>query len=80
MAAQPTPQPQTSSSGQQEQGGAQQAVQQFTELAKQVQQLAQQYPEFVESAAQILPLIQKGMVRIAGNAQRTPERQAPPVG
>lgn len=51
----------------------------FVSLAQQVQQLAQRYPEFTEVATQILPLIQKGMSRVAGNAQRQPERQAPPI-
>lgn len=74
--------PQMSTSGQQgSQGrqGPEQAIQQFTALAEQVQQLAKQYPEFVESATKILPEIQKGMTKIAGNPARTPERQAPPT-
>jgi hypothetical protein len=57
-----------------------QAIQEFTQLAQQIQQMAQKYPEFVESATQILPLIQKGMVRVSGNPDRVPEKQAPPGG
>jgi hypothetical protein len=52
----------------------------FRGLAETIQGLAKKYPEFVDAATQILPLIQKGMVRVAGNPERTPERQAPPVG
>jgi hypothetical protein len=66
-----------SSSGQND---AATAIQQFTEVAKVIQQLAQQYPEFVDAAAQILQLLQQGMTKIAGNGQRTPARPAPPVG
>ena len=70
-------------SGQSQQGqqgqGLQQAVQEFTQVAQQIQQLAKKYPEFVESAAQILPMIEKGLTKIAANGERTPEKQAPPV-
>ncbi len=59
--------------------GPQQAVQEFTQLAQQIQALAKKYPEFVEGAAQILPMIEKSLTRIAGNPERTPDRQAPPV-
>ncbi len=69
-----------SPAGQQDQQqGPRQAIEEFRTLAQQIQQLAQKYPEFVESATQILPLIQKGMVKIAGNQERTPEPKAPPV-
>ena len=61
------------------QQGPQQAVQEFTQVAQQIQQLAKKYPEFVESAAQILPMIEKGLTKIAANQERTPDRQAPPV-
>jgi hypothetical protein len=71
------------SNGQSSQGqagqGPQQAVQEFTKVAQDIQLLAKKYPEFVESAAQILPLIEKGLTKIAANPQRTPDRQAPPV-
>lgn len=56
------------------------AIEQFRQLAAMVQQLASKFPEFTPSASQIIPLIQKGMVAVAGNAQRTPDRQSPPVG
>jgi hypothetical protein len=51
----------------------------FVKVAQAVQQLAQKYPEFTENAAEILPLLEKGMAKVAGNPQRTPERQAPPM-
>ena len=51
----------------------------FVQAAQMIQSLAQKYPEFTESAAQILPLIQKGMASVAGNPSRTPDRQAPPT-
>ena len=84
MATQPMAGGMASNSGQSQQGqagqqGPQQAVQEFTQVAQQIQQLAKKYPEFVESAAQILPMIEKGLTKIAANQERTPDRQAPPV-
>jgi hypothetical protein len=56
------------------------AVEEFRQLAMQIQQLAQKYPEIVDDAAQMLPLIQRAMSKVAGNPQRSPEKQAPPMG
>jgi len=56
------------------------AIEEFRQLAAMVQTLAQKYPEFTEAATQIMPLVQKGMIAVAGNASRTPEPAAPPVG
>jgi hypothetical protein len=56
------------------------AIEDFRQLAQMVQVLAQKYPEFTEAATQIMPLIQSGMVKVAGNSSRTPDQQAPPIG
>lgn len=53
---------------------------QFRTVALQIQTLATNFPEFQDSAAQILPLLMKGMAAVAGNAQRTPPTAAPPIG
>jgi len=77
LASQGQGQDQTPNSGQQQ---ARQVLDEFRSLAETVQGLAKKYPEFVEAATQILPLISKGMSLAAGNPERVPEKQAPPVG
>ena len=49
-------------------------------MAMQIQMLAQKYPEFSDIAAQILPMLVKGMTAVSGNPARTPATTAPPVG
>jgi hypothetical protein len=51
----------------------------FRALGQQVKQLQDQFPEFSENAIAILREIQKGMTKVAGNPQRTQEKQAPPI-
>lgn len=77
MAAQPTPQPDQQSQGQDQQGGD--PLQDFRQLAQQVQQLGQKYKEAAEPAAQILKLIQQMMVQVSSSQQRQPQAQAPPM-
>ena len=60
--------------------GAQKAIADFRNLAEMIQKLAGDYPEFTEAAAGFLPQLQKVMAKVAGNPQRTPDRQAPPQG
>ncbi len=52
----------------------------FRELAQKVQQLQAKYPEFTEGSLAILKEIKKAMSQVSGNPQRTPEKQAPPLG
>ncbi len=54
-------------------------LQDFRKLAQDVQGLGTKYPEAAEGAAQMLKLIQGMMTRVAGNPQRTQEKQAPPT-
>ena len=65
--------------GQDPSGGSKQAIQEFIQIAQAIQALAKKYPEFTEDAAAILPMIEKGMAKVSGNPQRTPEKQAPPM-
>lgn len=74
MATQPIPQ-----QGQQQGQPQGDPLEKFRQLAQQVQQLAQDYPEFTESGATILREIQKGMVKVAGSPQRQQEPKAPPM-
>lgn len=60
--------------------GQQDPLQPLRQLAEQVLALSKQIPEGTESAAEILKSIQKWMARAAGNPNRTPDRQAAPVG
>ena len=69
LAAQPTPQPQ-------QQGDP---LQEFRSLAEQVMALGKKYPEAAQGSAQILKIVQQMMTQVAGNAQRTPEKQSPPM-
>ena len=55
-------------------------VEEFRQLAMQLQMLAQKYPEATDTIAQMLPMLQKAMVSVIGNPARTPDQQAPPVG
>lgn len=55
-------------------------VEEFRQLAMQLQMLAQKYPEATDTIAQMLPMLQKAMVQVIGNPARTPDQQAPPVG
>lgn len=73
--------PQQSQGGQAPGGQEQQQdpLQEFRALAQQVQALAQKYPEAAEGSATILKSIQEMMVRVSGNAQRNPEKAAPPA-
>lgn len=81
MAAQPQPMPQQSSP---DGGGQQQAqgdpMQEWRTWAQAGMELAKKYPESTEGMSMILKEIQKIMVRVAGNPQRTPAAQAPPSG
>jgi len=65
--------------GQPPSGQQQDPLQDFRQLAQQVQQLAQKYPEAAEGSATILKTIKDMMTRVAGNPQRTQEKQAPPA-
>jgi hypothetical protein len=71
MAAQPMP----------EQGKEQGSdpLQEFRSLAEQVMALGKKYPEAAQGSAQILKIVQQMMTSVAGNAQRTPQREAPPM-
>lgn len=62
------------------QGASRQVMEEFRQVAMQIQMLAQKYPEFSDTAAQILPMLVKGMTQVAGNPARTPATTAPPVG
>jgi hypothetical protein len=71
MAAQPMP----------EQGKEQGSdpLQEFRSLAEQVMALGKKYPEAAQGSAQIMKIVQQMMTSVAGNAQRTPQREAPPM-
>jgi len=53
-------------------------MEKFRPLADTVRQLGQQFPEGQEEAVAIMKALQSWMAKVAGNAQRTPEAQAPP--
>ena len=60
--------------------GLKQTIEEFRQVAMQIQMLAQKYPEASDICQQILPMLQKAMTQVAGNPARTPDTQAPPVG
>lgn len=72
MAAQPIPQGQ-------DQGQGGDPLQEFRSLAEQVMALGKKYPEAAQGSAQIMKIIQQMMTSVAGNAQRTPPKEAPPM-
>ena len=49
-----------------------------TQTAKQLQIIGQQFPEMAASVATALKALKDGLTMVAGNPERTPERQAPP--
>lgn len=55
-------------------------LEEWRSLAQQVQQMIQKYPEAGQVAAPMLQAIKQAMTLVASNPQRSPERQAPPVG
>lgn len=64
--------------GQDPQNQGQDAMNDFRTFAQAGTELAKKYPEATEGMTTILREIQKMMVRVAGNPQRTPQQQAPP--
>lgn len=52
----------------------------FRSVANLLMALGKKYPEAAGAMAEALQAIQKAMVAVAGNPQRTPEAQAPPQG
>lgn len=63
-----------------QQNSAKAAIEEFRPLAEQVQALSGKYPEGGEAAGAILKLLTQWMTKVAGNQQRVPDKQAPPVG
>lgn len=49
-----------------------------TQIAQQIKTVGERVPEFAPAAAQAIKALQQGMTLVAGNPERTPERQAPP--
>jgi len=54
-------------------------LQEFRSLAEAVMAIGKKYPEAAQGAAAIMKEIQKMQVQVAGNAQRTPQKEAPPM-
>lgn len=52
----------------------------FRSVAQIIMALGQKYPESAKNMADALRAIQGAMTQVAGNPQRTPQRQAPPQG
>jgi flagellar biosynthesis/type III secretory pathway protein FliH len=77
VAAQPVPQPEQGQ--QQGQDKGQDPLQEFRALAEQVMAIGKKYPEAAQGSAQMLKIVQQMMTQVAGNAQRTPEKSAPPM-
>lgn len=61
-------------------GNLRQTIEEFRQVAMQVQMLSTKYPESSDIMQQILPLLQKAMTTVAGNPARQQDPQAPPVG
>lgn len=61
-------------------GDVKAAIEAFRQVAMQVQMLSTKFPESSDIMQQILPLLQKAMVQVAGNPARQQDPQAPPVG
>lgn len=53
---------------------------QWRDLAQQVQKMVQQFPESSPAGVEILRGIQKAMTLISSNPSRVQEKQAPPNG
>jgi len=49
-----------------------------TQTAKQIQIIGQQFQEMGPACANALKALKEGLVLVAGNPERTPDRQAPP--
>ena len=82
MATQAQPMPQQASQGQdqsQNQGQGGDSLQEWRQWAESGMRLARKYPEATEGMATIMREIQNIMTRVAGNPQRTPAAQAPPM-
>lgn len=72
--------PPTATSGGAGAGPGRQVMEEFKQVAMQIQMLAQKYPEFSDIASQILPMLVKGMSLVAGNPARSTPAAAPPIG
>lgn len=73
-------QPMAAAGAQQESQNQQQGdpLEPFRNFAKLGMALGQQFPEAAQYMAEILRTIQKAMTAVAGNPQRTQEKQPPP--
>jgi len=60
-------------------GGQSDSLGEFRSAAQILMALGQKYPESAGEMAAALKAIQGAMVKVAGNPQRTQERQAPPT-
>lgn len=78
MATQAQPMPQQASPGAGQPNGD--SMQEWRSWAEAGMQLARKYPEATEGMAMIMREVQKIMVRVSGNPQRTGAAQAPPMG
>jgi hypothetical protein len=63
----------------QDQGQQGDPLAEFRELGEKIMALGKKYPEAAQGSAQMLKIVQQMMTSVAGNAQRTPEKQAPPM-
>jgi hypothetical protein len=76
----PPPGGQPDAGGQGAGGPGNAAIEPIRSIAQALAAYAQQHQEATEEITQIFPLLQRVMARVAGNGQRTPDKQAPPQG
>lgn len=64
---------------QQDQGQQQDPLADFRALGEQIMAIGKKFPETSKVAAQMLKMVQEMQTSVAGNPQRTPDKQAPPM-